>query len=239
MGEVLNVYCDESCHLERDGIPTMVIGAVWCPKVSARNLCEGVRAVKQKHSLATSFEIKWTKVSPGKLAFYLDLVDFFFARDDLHFRGVLIPDKRVLDHARFAQEHDTWYYKMFFVLLKEVIDPTCAYRIYIDIKDTRSEQKRARLEEILRNAKYDFTGQIVKRVQQIRSHESEIMQLADLLIGAVCYRNRNLATSDAKLQVIARIQQRSGKSLVRTTWPREPKFNLLSWQAKTGEADSD
>ena len=186
-----------------------------------------------QHGLAKKFEVKWTKVSPGKLPFYLDLVDFFFSRPELHFRGVLIPDKRVLDHTRFNQEYDTWYYKMFFVLLKEIIDPTCAYRIYIDIKDTRSERKRAKLEEVLRKARYDFTGQVVEKVQQIRSHESEILQLADLLIGAVCYHNRNLVSSEAKLEVITRIQERSKKSLHRTTWPKEPKFNLLCWQAES------
>jgi hypothetical protein len=234
MAEVYNVYCDESCHLEHDGIPTMVIGAVWCPQASARELCQGIRAIKARHGLPTSFESKWTKVSPGKLPFYLDMVDFFFSRPELHFRGVLIPDKRLLDHARFNQEHDTWYYKMFFVLLKEIIDPTCAHRIYFDIKDTRSERKRGKLEEVLRNAQYDFAGQVVEKVQQIRSHESEILQLADLLIGAVCYHNRNLTSSNAKLGIIARIQDRSRKSLHRTTWPKEPKFNLLCWEAKPG-----
>ncbi len=234
MSEVYNVYCDESCHLEHDGIPTMVIGAVWCPQAASAQICQGLRAIKARHGLPTAFESKWTKVSPGKLPFYLDLVDYFFTQDGLHFRGVLIPDKRVLDHTVRNQTHDDWYYKMFFVLLKEIIDPACAYRIYFDIKDTRSEQKRAKLEEVLRNHRYDFSGQIVERVQQIRSHESEIMQLADLLIGAVCYKNRNLATSKAKLAVIARIQERSGKSLHRTTWPKESKFNLLCWQAESG-----
>ena len=228
--KLFNIYCDESCHLEHDGIPTMVIGAVWCPQAAARELCQGVRAIKIAHGLPTVFESKWTKVSPGKLPFYLDLVDFFFDAE-LHFRGVLIPDKRVLDHIRYNQRHDDWYYKMFFVLLKEIIDPTCAYRIYIDIKDTRSEHKRAGLEGVLRNHQYDFAGQVVERIQQIRSHESELMQLADMLIGAVCYHNRNLITSAAKLDVIARIQERSRKSLSRTTWPKEPKFNLLRWRS--------
>lgn len=27
-----NVYCDETCHLENDGINVMVLGAVWCPQ---------------------------------------------------------------------------------------------------------------------------------------------------------------------------------------------------------------
>ena len=37
MPSVFNVYCDESCHLEHDGIPTMVIGAAWCPQGGIRN----------------------------------------------------------------------------------------------------------------------------------------------------------------------------------------------------------
>ena len=28
---LFNVYCDESCHLEHDGIPVMAWGAVYCP----------------------------------------------------------------------------------------------------------------------------------------------------------------------------------------------------------------
>jgi hypothetical protein len=31
MSQVLNVYCDESCHLENDHQTAMVLGAVWCP----------------------------------------------------------------------------------------------------------------------------------------------------------------------------------------------------------------
>lgn len=29
MRETFNIYCDESCHLERDGQPNMVLGALW------------------------------------------------------------------------------------------------------------------------------------------------------------------------------------------------------------------
>ena len=104
-------------------------------------------------------------------------------------------------------------------------------------KDTRSEQKRRLLENVLRNSRCDSVGQIIEKVQQIRSHESEILQLADLLLGAVGYHCRN-QTGDlknqngnsGKLKVIRRIQRRSGKSLSYTTWLCEPKFNLLIWQ---------
>ena len=31
MSERINIYCDESCHLEQDGQSLMVLGAAWCP----------------------------------------------------------------------------------------------------------------------------------------------------------------------------------------------------------------
>lgn len=238
MADVFNVYCDESCHLLNDKSRVMVLGCVWCLRDRVPEISKRLREIKAEHGLVRPddyhdghlpFELKWQKVSPAKLAFYLRVVDYFFDDDDLHFRGVIIPDKRILRHAEFGQDHDTWYYKMCFRMLETIIDPQHRFHIYLDIKDTRSEEKRRKLEEVLRNSRYDYQGQIVERVQQIRSHESELLQLADLLIGAICYHNRELQTSDAKQKVIERIQQRSGKSLTQTTWLREPKLNLLRW----------
>ena len=31
MKPTINIYCDESCHLQNDKEPVMVIGAVYCP----------------------------------------------------------------------------------------------------------------------------------------------------------------------------------------------------------------
>ena len=232
MAESFNIYLDESCHLKNDGIDVMTLGAVWCPQEKTRDIALRVRDIKQQHGVAVDLEIKWTKVSPAKLAFYLAVIDYFLDDDDLHFRGVVIPDKKQLDHDRFGQSHDEWYYKMCFTLLEPIVDPTQHYSIYLDIKDTRSEDKRSKLEKVLRNAKYDGSGNIVRRVQQMRSHESELMQLADLLIGAVTYANRGLTTGPAKLALTHRIQQRTDLSLTRSTWLREPKFNLLCWNSR-------
>lgn len=232
MAESFNIYLDESCHLEHDRSNVMTLGAVWCPQEKAREVAVRVRDIQSQHGLDHDFEIKWTKVSPAKRDFYRAVLDYFLDDDDLHFRGVVIPDKTTLNHQAFDQTHDEWYYKMCFRLLEPIIDPTQHYSIYLDIKDTRSETKRRKLEEVLRNAKYDGSGNIIRRVQQIRSHESELMQLADLLMGAVTYANRGLQSSPAKLALIERLRQRTGFSLTRTTWLREPKLNLLCWNSR-------
>ena len=237
MRETFNVYLDESCHLENDRIPVMMLGVSWCPAEKVREISVRLREIQVEHGLSRDFEIKWTKVGARKLDFYKAVVDYFFDDDDLHFRGVFIPDKGVLDHESFDQTHDEWYYKMCFTLLEPVIDPEQRYAIYLDIKDTRSEEKRKRLEHVLRNAKYDGTQEIIQRVQQIRSEESKILQLADLLMGAVTYANRRLRSSEAKLALIKRIRQRSGLSLERSTWLRASKVNLLHWRSERGGYD--
>jgi hypothetical protein len=237
MPELFNIYCDESCHLERgdpvqqDDVPVMVLGATWCPAARSRAISKTLRDIKAAHGLSRSFEIKWTKVSQGKLDFYVRVVEYFFQEDYLHFRSVLVPDKRLLDHEARGQTHDDFYYKMFFRLVAPLIDPTQKYRVYLDIKDTRSEHKRKKLEQVLRNTNYDTAGDIIERVQQIRSHESEVMQVADLLIGAISHLNRGLTGSAAKQELIRRIQHHSKKSLRASTWLREPKFNLFRWTA--------
>jgi len=127
--------------------------------------------------------------------------------------------------------HDTFYYKMYFRMLKTILQPEYAHNIYVDVKDTRSREKVHKLEQVLRNDKYDYNKEIIKKVQQVRSHEVELGQLVDLLIGAVAYVNRRLNTSDAKNELIELIRHRSKYSLQKSTLIKEKKFNIFIWES--------
>ncbi len=232
MTETFNIYCDESCHLEHDGHRSMVLGAVWCPAAETRAIAERLRVIKAAHGLPADFEVKWTKVSPAKIDFYLALVDYFFAEPSLHFRALIVPDKAALDHDSFNQDHDTWYYKMYFDLLKLILDPHARYRIYLDVKDTRSAPKERRLREVLSNNLYDFQREIIERLQAVRSHEVEQIQLTDLLTGIVSYANRELHSSPAKAALVRRMRERSGYELTRSTLFGEQKVNLFRWRPR-------
>ena len=231
MSQIYNVYCDESCHLENDNQRVMVLGAIWCPLNKVQDISNRIREIKLKHKLPTTFEIKWTKVSPAKKDFYLDLIDYFFDDSSLHFRALIIPDKSKLNHEAFKQDHDTWYYKMYFDMLKVIFDPEDHYRIYIDIKDTKSKNKVVKLQDVLCNNLYDFSRKIIERLQTVRSHEVEILQLTDLLIGVVSYINRGLNQNDGKIELVERMKKRSGYCLTKTTLLRENKVNLFRWKA--------
>ena len=231
-----NIYCDESCHLENDGLGVMVLGAVSCPLEHTHEIARHIRQLKTRHILHSKFEAKWTKISPAKVAFYTDLIDYFFNENSLSFRVLVVPDKSKLRHAVRGQTHDEWYYKMYFTLLKAIFDPNCTYRIYLDIKDTQGKAKVNKLHEVICNSLYDFNRQIVERIQPVHSCEVEQIQLTDLLTGAVGYANRQLNSSDAKTAVVELIRKRSGYSLTQSTLLREKKFNIFVWQAQ-GEID--
>lgn len=238
-----NVYCDESCHLEHDGINVMTLGSIWCPQSKLKEINTRIKEIKEKHGIKNSSEIKWSKVSPCKYELYSDIVDYFFDDDDLHFRCLVAPNKQNLDHKKYNQSHDDWYYKMYFIMLRNIFLPTDNYEVYIDIKDVYSNEKANKLHEILCNAKYDFSRKIIKRIQPIRSHEVGLMQLVDILIGAVCYENRNFPAdfkkSEAKLHIIEKIKKRSKYTLSRTTLYREDKFNILIWDPNSNSLEDN
>jgi hypothetical protein len=114
MSNLINIYCDESCHLEHDYHQAMIIGAVWSADEKKTEISQRINDIRARHNMPRRFEFKWTKVSPSKLQMYIDLVDYFFDNDDINFRCVVVSDKNRLDHIRHKQTHDDWYYKIYF-----------------------------------------------------------------------------------------------------------------------------
>lgn len=227
--QLYNIYCDESCHLERDHQPIMVLGALSVATESAPEVNAAIRALKVAHGYDPKWEVKWTKVSQSRLPFYEALVDYFLTNDDLAFRAVVAHNKDQLRHADFAQDHDDWYYKIYYQLLQPMLTGDAGYRIYLDIKQTNGGPKVAKLHEVLTNKLRDWDAQIVQRIQILQSDQVQLLQLADLLIGAVSYSNRGLASSTAKLALMRRVELGAGVSLLRNTRMLDRKVNLFHW----------
>lgn len=242
MNDVINIYCDESCHLEHDNHKSMIIGGISCPINKVKELSIKIRQLKEKYGLSKFNEIKWTKVSASKRSFFVELIDVFYDTECLKFRAVKIPDKSVLNHARFCQTHDSWYYKMYYVMLRHILNnPNYSYNVYMDIKDSCSSEKVQTLKNFLLNEIKDFNGERLHNFQTIRSHESELLQLADLLIGAVGYENRVQEIKDQdndfvpnadKLFLVNYLKAKLHIFSFDTSTPFSAnKFNILVWEA--------
>lgn len=72
-----NVYCDETCHLENDGINDMILGAIWCPQEKIKEINHHIREIKRRNGVSERMELKWTKISPAKVDMYKDIIDYF------------------------------------------------------------------------------------------------------------------------------------------------------------------
>ena len=209
----------------------MLLGCVWAPSEKVDTFNKKIKEFKKIYS--TRIELKWTKVSPKNINFYLSLVDWFFAEPDLHFRTLVVPDKSILDHKKFKHgSHDNFYYKLYFWLLNKIVSPENVYEIFLDVKDTQSRAKVRDLREKLCFDQFDFSGDMITQLRSIRSHESQLLQLADFLIGAVAYKHRGLTTSPTKLAVIERIETHLQRDLLSRTSLYEDKFNIFIWQPK-------
>ena len=226
--EVFNIYCDESCHLENDYQPVMLLGAMWFPFINGKVLNKEINDLKEKFHARG--EIKWTKVSKSRIDFFLEIVRWFFSHPCLHYRCFVVFNKNRLDHSVFNNDsHDDLYYKMYFSLLRPILDPNNKYNIYIDIKDARSKLKLQELKNVFSNDKYDFTRQMIRNVQHVRSHGENILQIADFLTGALSYKHRSLTTSKEKLQILKAIESNVNFSLLSSTSLKEEKFNIFIW----------
>jgi hypothetical protein len=232
MKQSYNLYCDESCHLENDKEPVMVLGAIWCPKSQSKEISQDLHAIKRAYGLDQKFEVKWKKVGSKKVDLYKEFVNYFFNNNNLHFR-CWIAEKQGLNHHQYpGQNHDVWYYKMYFGMLKVIFSPYDEYFIYLDIKDHWGGMKVRKLHDVICNSMYDFNRNIVKHIQIMHSYETELLQLADLLIGAVSYVNRNQMGNRGKEELIGIIKKRSNYNLATKTLFKEDKFNIFRWRPR-------
>ncbi|MGL6180167.1 MAG: DUF3800 domain-containing protein [Tannerellaceae bacterium] len=219
-----NMYIDESCHLEHDKAPFMCIGYIRLDRTQQQTLSKKIKQLKLDYHTPT--EIKWNKLSYSRLSFYKSLIDYFF-ESDMAFRAVLIKDKSIVDNTTFNEnDHNIFHYKSAFYLLRFNIESTATYRVYFDIKDSKGKRRLQRLSSIL-----DKVCGINKfsHFQDIRSHESEFIQLCDLFIGAIGYKTRHdiNKTSKVKNELIDYIESKLGYSLDIGTSSCELKFNIF------------
>ena len=220
--KTFNIYCDESCHLENDHKAFMLLGSESSAYNQVKRHTERINDLKKKHNFYG--EIKWSNVASSQFQFYKELVDYFFVTE-LRFRTVIV-NKNKINKGAFNQDYDTFYYKMYYYLLNHNIKSNFTYNVYIDIKDSLSAYKVEKLKEIL-NTKYG----VFRNIQNIRSHESTMLQLADFLMGALSY---NLNDTDkkviAKRQIIDRIKHHTTQSLDATSYSNS--FNMFFIELK-------
>jgi hypothetical protein len=221
----IEVHCDESGHelfstTKSTSNKYICIGGIWFEAEKRSKYKEQIGKLRAKYKVFG--EVKWNKVSAAKLDFYVDLLNFFFD-SDMRFRCIVI-DKEKADLVRYHQsDQELGFYKFYYQLLHHWIHDFNAYRIFLDFKTNKFKYRLHELAKVLSCA--NLSAEILQ-VQALRSKDSEFIQLADFMIGAVSYKYHNWQGSVAKQKVVSRIERHLGHA-IQPTWRSEEKFNIF------------
>ena len=228
-----NIYCDESCHLRRDNSNTMFLGGVYCPANAAYEYNRDIIELKASHGWNPHTELKWAQIAPSNVELFLDLIDYFFENDQIRFRGYIARGKDELNLEDDA-EYNSWYYSIYYRMLEYILDRNVEhdFNIYIDIKDTIGYSTKHRSKE-WKSLNGHYHRRIVQRAQLVRSDHIALLQLSDVLIGAMSYKNRRLQASASKLAVIERIEALSFEDLRSSVPYSHDKVNWYVWTPDT------
>jgi hypothetical protein len=236
------VYCDES---NTDGNkPYPVYGAIL---VSLDHILEVQRELHEwRHKEDMPGELKWNKLDGGlRLAKYKSLVDLLFTlarrRELLQFKAIVL-DKRAPEYRAYSKGDDELgFYKFYFHWLlqyfaKFPVMHQCQLRVIIDERPVKGDPYTP-LKIILNHGirkKFQATTDVVTKVESLGSERSDLLQAADVLMGAIgfhCQDFHLLPTANKeKLELARYIAARLGlKDLKQETNPISENLKIVRW----------
>lgn len=187
---MLDIYADESCQNRHR---YMVLGGVCAATNDVPQILSAIQKVRDKHKIYGEF--KWTKVSKAKLQAYIELTDVFFSlaeRNLLHFHSITI-DTTKLDHSKHSHgDSEIGFSKFIYQLLIKfgrLYESEKPYYCYLDKRTTN--QSITEFKSILNNGiakNWSIRDFPYKRVAYRSSKKSDMLQLNDVLLGAIASR---------------------------------------------------
>ncbi|MFN6077559.1 MAG: DUF3800 domain-containing protein [Fluviicola sp.] len=225
------VYCDESSPevlWDKKANKFLVLGSIWIPSDYRKEFKDSIKQIKTKYNYRN--EIKWNKVSPSNLAFYLELIDYFFSTDNTRFRAIMIEAEKVNMVKFHNDDSELSFYKFYYQLLHHWILDFNDYSIFIDHKVNKDFTRIHKLKDVLSNANL-FSS--IENVQALPSNELVGIQMADLLMGALNGKVNGKTSSEAKHAVIKKIEEFLGKEIAPTP-KAEINFNVFKINLEGG-----
>lgn len=231
MALTLKMYMDESCHLQNDKTNTMALVTVYTIEQNDNFINTEINKIKTKYRIGG--ELKWNKVSNSNLLLYKEVITLLAQQVEQRFfrvRALLVRK----DKTKIRKDYAEWYYKMAYRLfelpLTSLYESTTnnidVIELYLDEKDGRSLRETKKLAAYLQNRLHgekEVVGKVIDSTMNI------LIQLADIIAGALTYKERKLYTSKAKVALINQIEQSFNINLSVTSSMARSDFNLFVW----------
>jgi len=227
----------------------LILGGVVCTDSGRKRLLASLSDARKCYRLV--HEIGWGKVSKSYLDGYKAYLDAFF--DDAHARYSVLVVYRLTAERHASQtkmHHDddllaSVYYQFLLSTFGRLSD-TKRWRVFPDAgyfsKDKVLKQVEFRLNRTYKKAFGQKTSRIVRLARALDSKRSDLVQLADLMLGcAASVQFGHVPESPARREFIEHFKQRRDSTpvtqrgltriLVRPWVPRE-QFKYPGWGAE-------
>lgn len=228
----IEIYCDESrqdlfCNKDQisDTNRYICIGGIWIYKSIRLELKDKIKELMKKYNVYG--EIKWNNVSNNKYRFYEELIEVFFSyNNEVRFRCIVVDAEKVDMGAFNDNDYELGFYKFYYQLIYHWTATNNIYSIYTDYKVNKKNNRVSELRDIINRANGSNS---VKLIQAINSKKSLLLQLEDVIMGAVGYKY-NLGQeglSPAKVGIVKLIEEHLGCE-IGPTGRNKSKFNIFN-----------
>jgi len=232
------IYCDESSQNKHR---YMVLGGVCCDDANYADIDNTFKKFRFEYNMHS--ELKWTKVSRGKLEEYKFLMDQFFALNnngllDFH---CLVLDSKLIDHARFNNnDKELGFYKFYYQLFLHGFGRRYGreriFHAHLDQRQTGYALNDLR--KVLNKGcsfRYRLDHNPFRLVEYRNSKDENLIQIADILIGSIGARKNKHQllpnASKAKAELASYIRESAGLTEdISTTKMTENSFSVWNFR---------
>jgi hypothetical protein len=239
------VYCDESNTDGRKRHP--VYGAILIALDDIREVQQELADWRRREEMHG--ELKWEKVRGGlRLRKYKSLVNLLFSlarqRRLLQFKAIVL-DKHAPEYLTYSKGNDELgFYKFYYHWLlqyfaKFPVKHRCHLRVIIDQRDLPRDNPDpyTPLKIILNHGirkEFDTTTDVVTKVEPLNSKQSDLLQAADVLMGAVGFHNQDFhlrqGADKQKVELARYVAARLGlRDLKHETNPIKEDVKIVRW----------
>ncbi len=191
---VYNIICDESRQTQDR---YMVIGGIIINSLNRKSFEDTMQKYRKETNMWS--ELKWAKVSNQKFDEYLKFVEYFHSMNNtnlLHFHCIII-DNHKINHKKFSKgDKEIGFYKFYYQLLlhcfaSNYCNNKTKSRLILQLDRRGTKYSLSELKTILNNGvkkDYGIDYSPFRSIEPVDSKKSEIMQINDIIIGAIGFQ---------------------------------------------------
>ena len=239
------IFADES---RQTGHTYMFYGMIILPATDT-DLENRISYLRSNHKYGSD-EVKWNHLSKGKLDLYKSLVDAFHQCQTACFRCMKIEPCTIDRHKYHDGDRETAFYWGYDMALSRNLELSHGYEIFVD---ARTDEKPNRIADLRSSINAHWiqkqlaenltASEIVRDIKSVDSKRHNILQVADLLTGAVGFsmekRDARSNTSVEKMELIAHITNVIGCECLATHHGLESRFNIWDFRFRTEEEKNE